>query len=345
MWIVATSILWTSLGMLVFRFRFIPANLPQILGRSLYWVGVPLQILALARRSNFADAVWFPPLITVVVLLLGLGLASLSLHFLKLATCRWLKTQRKYAELRQKAEKLPKNVDNWQFKSFTAELLSKILPKKRSSQGSFVLASMLGNTGFVGLAIAPAFVSQPYLSWVVLYGVAHNLLGSYGLGVFLASYFSKSLPGSNWCIHLRDLLRVPSLWAFIIGWLIRDIVLPTPIESGIQASLLFVVPSAFLLIGMQLSQLRGIKGLRIALIPAAIKMLVLPGLAGLGLTLLGLAGDARFALVLMSGMPTAFANVILAEEYDLDRQLAAGCIVLSTVSLPLMIPLWLTLFK
>jgi len=51
------------------------------------------------------------------------------------------------------------------------------------------------------------------------------------------------------------------------------------------------------------------------------------------------------ALVLMSGMPTAFANVILAEEYNLDRQIAASSILLSTVSLPLIIPLWLALFS
>lgn len=343
---MATSILWTGLGVLLFRFYSIPRYLPQILGRSLYWVGVPLQILALARRSNFANTVWFPPLITVIVLLLGLGLASLSLHFLTLPTSRWLKTQRRNAELRRVPEISSKNLHNWRLRlPLIVKSFSKVLPKRRSSQGSFVLASMLGNTGFVGLAIAPAFISQPYLGWIVLYGVTHNLLGSYGLGVFLASYFGRSVPGNNWLIYLRDLLSVPSLWAFVIGWLIRDIVLPAPIEWGVQASLLFVVPSAFLLIGMQLSQLQGIKGLRIALVPATLKMLVLPGLTGLGLTLLGLVGDARFALVLMSGMPTAFANVILAEEYNLDRQLAAGSIVLSTASLPLMIPLWLALFK
>ena len=73
-------------------------------------------------------------------------------------------------------------------------------------------------------------------------------------------------------------------------------------------------------------------------------MLVLPGIAGLALTILGLSGDARLAMVLMSGMPTAFACVVLAEEYNLDRQLAASSILLSTIMLPLMIPFWLALF-
>lgn len=323
MWVITTSILWTGLGLLLFR--FVPFYLPRLLGRSLYWVGVPLQVFALARRSNFDEAVWLPPLITVAVLLLGLGLASLSLQGLKRLKDCWPDAQSHHAEL-------------------SAELSSKFWPRHRSGQGSFVLASMLGNTGFVGLALVPAFVSDPYLGWVVLYGVTHNVLGSYGLGVILASYFGRPQQGSHWWIQVRDVSRVPSLWAFAVGWFSRYVELPTFIELGLQASLCLVIPGAFLLIGMQLGQIQGSKSLRLSLVPAALKMLVLPGLTGLGLTLLGLSGDARLALVLMSSMPTAFANLILAEEYNLDRQLAAGSVLLSTVALPVMIPLWLALF-
>ena len=43
-------------------------------------------------------------------------------------------------------------------------------------------------------------------------------------------------------------------------------------------------------------------------------------------------------------MPTAFAGLILAEEYDLDRELIAGSIVLTTAMLLLAIPLWLLIF-
>ena len=46
----------------------------------------------------------------------------------------------------------------------------------------------------------------------------------------------------------------------------------------------------------------------------------------------------------MAGMPTAFAGLILAEEYELDRELIASSIVLTTGTLLLTIPLWLVLF-
>lgn len=342
MWVMTTSILWTSLGVLLFRLQFLPLkeNLPQLLGRSLYWVGVPMQILALARRSDFTQAVWLPPAITLEVLLLGFGLACLSLYLLKLL--RSLK--RNSALIPQQVVVLAKNT-KWMRSLFASKSLSKLLPKQRAGKGSFVLASMLGNTGFIGLAIAPAFVAPAYLGWVVLYGVTHNLLGSYGIGVVLASYFGRQTQKNQWWMQLRDVICVPSLWAFAIGYFSRHLEFPTLIEWGLQTTLLLVIPGAFLLIGMQLSRLQGVKSFHTAVIPAALKILVLPAIAGIVLTYFGISGDARFALVLMSGMPTAFANLILAEEYNLDRQLAASSIVLSTIAFPLTIPLWLVLFK
>lgn len=71
---------------------------------------------------------------------------------------------------------------------------------------------------------------------------------------------------------------------------------------------------------------------------------MLPSLVAVGTTLLGLSGDPRLSLVLMAGMPSAFASLILAEEYNLDRNLASSSIALSTIGLLFVIHLWLSLF-
>jgi hypothetical protein len=75
-----------------------------------------------------------------------------------------------------------------------------------------------------------------------------------------------------------------------------------------------------------------------------VKVVVMPGLVGIAATLIGLSGDARLAMVLMAGVPTAFASLILAEEYDLDPDLAASSIVVSIGLLLLMIPVWLLVY-
>jgi len=82
----------------------------------------------------------------------------------------------------------------------------------------------------------------------------------------------------------------------------------------------------------------------LALVPTVIKVILMPMLVGIAAIVLHLPPNPRLALVLMSGMPTAFAGLILAEEYDLDRELIASSIVLTTAMLLVAIPLWLLIF-
>ncbi|MDY6938308.1 MAG: AEC family transporter [Cyanobacteriota bacterium] len=319
-------ILWTGLGLLLFR--FMPDRFPRLLGRSLYWVGVPLEILALARRTDFSQGTSVTPIITIVVLLLGLGLSWLS----------WQAFERPFDPNREDVLTMEPS------ETPSSETATRNAIGSRSRQGSYILSSTISNTGFVGLAIAPFLVSDRYLGLIIIYGVTHNILGTYGLGVFISSYFGQSEPGENIGRQIRDVLSVPSLWVFAFGVLTQSVVLPSALESGLQNSLLVVIPAAFLLTGMRLRQLQGWKSLKVALVPAGLKVAILPLLLGGGLTLLGWSGDARLALVLMSGMPTAFGGLILAEEYDLDRELITSSLILTTIGLLVMIPVWLVIF-
>lgn len=339
MLIILQSILWAIFGTILYREKIVNENLPRLLGRTLYWVGVPLQIFFLARKSNFDQIVWLPPLMTIVIILIGLVLTVFVVEILK---------QFIFAIV---TKLIPQNQMEglfWSVRSSiplsTRHFLDRATPDNRKSVGSFILASILGNTGFIGLALIPSFVDSGYWSWIVLYGLTHNVLGSYGLGVLVADHYSHSEKKSDWRNQLQGLLFLPSLWAFAYGYFGRDISLPSIIETIVSQGVLFVVPGAFILIGMQLSKLQQWQNLSLGIIPAMLKTLIIPGLAGLLLTLFGLRGDARLVLVLMSSMPTAFASIILAEEYNLDRQIAASSILLSTLALPIVIFIWLTIF-
>ena len=339
MLIILQSILWSIFGVIIYREGIVSANISKFLGRFLYWLGVPLQIFFLARKSNFEQIVWLPPIVTVLVLLLGLALVLFVLRLLqraflsdrpKLLSPAQLKVQSVAGE---SALVIWKKVD-----------LGSLVPTKNVGVGSFILASILGNTGFIGLALIPPFVEPNYWSWLVLYGVAHNVLGSYGLGVLVADHYSHSKRQNNWLDRLQSLLLLPSLWAFAYGYVCQNLTLPALLETVISKMVLLVVPGAFILIGMQLSKLQQWQNLRVGIFPAIFKMIVLPGITGLLLTCFGLEGDGRLVLVLMSSMPTAFASIILAEAYNLDRNVTASSILLSTLFLPVAFFLWLTIF-
>lgn len=312
-------ILWTSLGLL--SFRFIPQGFPRLLGRGLYWIGMPVEILALARKTNLSDSAGLEAVaITFAALLIGFGIAALSLFAL-----RWFAKPQAIAG---SSTESPSR--QWQ---------------NPAMQGSFILAAILGNTGFVGLAIAPSLINDEYLSWAVYYSITHNIIGIYVVGVLIASYFSHSTQENHWWMELRDVLSVPTLWAFLIGYFSQPLQLPELVESGLQASINVIIPCAFLLIGIRLSQVRGWKSFRTALLPALLRVAIIPAVVGVGTTcFLGLSGDRRLAMVLMAGMPSAFVGLILAEEYNLDRDLVASSIVVSTVLLLLLLPVWIVVF-
>ncbi|WP_041698471.1 hypothetical protein [Thalassoporum mexicanum] len=64
---------WTIAGL--FLLRFVPDVVPRILGRSLYWVGVPLQILAFTLRTELDRSLWLVPAVVIAALIASIGIA------------------------------------------------------------------------------------------------------------------------------------------------------------------------------------------------------------------------------------------------------------------------------
>ena len=307
-------ILWTGLGALLFR--FVPQSFPRFLGRSLYWIGVPWQIFALVRETDFSTTVGLAPVITIATLGTGLTIAWVTLQ-----TLLWLKTE-------SKPTWFPL-IEDW------------LPPLDRAAQGTFVIAATIGNTGFVGLGLIPALIGDGDMSWAVFFSVTQNLVGTYGIGVLVASHYGRSAAQSTVWTLLRDIFTVPTLWAFAASYATQSIAFPEWGETIVHSSLLFVIPASFLLMGMRLIQLKGIASLKSATIPVLLKAVILPSLVAIAVTILGLNHDARLSLMIMAGVPTAFASLILAEEYNLDHDLAASSIALSTIVILATIPVWL----
>jgi len=288
---------WVLVGLIFLR--SVPDFVPRLIGRSLYWVGVPLQVLAFMQRSEININLWIVPLIVAMSLVVGTGVA-------------WL--------------------------------LCRNLPK--SEKGDFLLAAILGNTGFVGLAITPNLVENSYLSWVVLFSLAHNIIGSYGLGVAIASYYGEHDIEVNWTTHFKSVVTTPALWAFGLGLYlqINQIELSGLVSDYLQRSIQIVVPMALLLVGIRLKSIKNWQNLSQALPATAVKLLFLPLAVGVGMGIVGITGSPQLAMVLQAGMPTALAGVILAEEYNLRKETILLSIALSSIGVLLSIPLWLWLF-
>jgi predicted permease len=297
----------------------LPPRIPQYLGKFLFWGGVPLSIFAFLRQSDLSESVWLAPVIAWVAMLTGAGLAWAWI---------WLATQRNLGQRNLGGDR--------------PSLSEPPSLQNRPAQGSFVLAAMVGNTGYLGYPVALAVVGPTYFGWAIFYDTLGSTLGAYGLGVLIAARLGAS--------HLaygalaRALLINPALWSFGLGLLSRDMPLPLGVEQGLQRLAWGIVMLALLLLGMRLSQLQSWSRLAQAAVGLSIKMVLVPLGIGVGLLAVGLPEPARLVLVLQMAMPPAFATLVIAEAYDLDRELTVTALALGSGGLFLTLPVWLLLF-
>jgi predicted permease len=74
-------------------------------------------------------------------------------------------------------------------------------------------------------------------------------------------------------------------------------------------------------------------------------MLIVPLLLGSVLSLFGVTGATKLAIVLQMAMPPAFATLVIAEVYNLDRDLSVTALAVGSGGLLVTLPIWLWLFS
>ncbi len=287
----------------LFLGRKLPKTVADSLGQFLFWIGVPISIVAFLRHADLSGSIWLAPAIAWIAILLGAVFAWV-----------WMTNEGSQGS------------PGW----------------SKPAQGSFLLASMIGNTGYLGFPITLAIVGEKYFGWAVFYDLLGSTLGAYGLGVLLAAHFGAQAK-SQWHLTLA-LLKNPALWSLGAGLWFRLYPLPALAEATLKGLGWGMIAISLVLIGMRLSQINSWQRLPTALVSQGIKMLLVPLLLGAGISRLGITGTFQLAIVLQMAMPPAFATLVLAEAYNLDRELAVTALAVGSSGLLLTLPVWLLLF-
>jgi predicted permease len=283
--------------------RKLPLQFPTQLGKFLFWVGVPISIVTFLRQTDLSGQIWIAPAIAHLAILLGAFLAWLG-----------IKGQ---------------------------AYLTNSLPQQ-PTQGSLILAAMVGNTGYLGFPITLTMVGKEYFAWALFYDLLGTLFGVYGLGVLLAARFGSQ--AGNYLQAAKAIIINPPLWSFGFGLIFRQITIPSVAELTLETLAWCALAASLILMGMRVSRLDSWYKLKPAGISVVIKMLLVPLVLGSCLRLFGVTGEAAQVVVLQMAMPPAFGTLILAETFDLDRDLTVTTLGIGAMVLLFTLPLWLWLF-
>lgn len=323
---------------------FLSARHIHWLGQSLYWIGVPISVFAFLRQADLSGSIWIAPLVAWVAVLVSLALAWL-----------WMQSQISQSS-RSAAKHSPPSVECADLKldPFDPALDPNHSPQgpnarshsspawNSATQGSFLLTTMVGNTGYLGYPVVLSLVGSQYFGWAIFYDLLGTMLASYGLGVVLAAQFGSAVGGTGQII--KALFYNPTLWSFCLGLVLHDAVFPSAVDRVLNSLGWSAIALSLILIGIRLRQMSSWQHVHTASVSLSIKMLIVP--LGLGFLLHQIALDPAVELVMLlqTAMPPAFASLVLSEAFGLDQELTVTTLIMGTVGLLGMLPLWVWWF-
>jgi predicted permease len=323
---------WTLLGYVLGK--LLPKIFTTYLGKALLFVGVPISIISFLRQADLSGWIVIAPTTAWVAILVGAGLAWI-----------WIDlgvSDERFSKLSRGITSREKNVE-------TSPSMDTALEHETSwsgaTQGSFLLAMTLGNTAFMGYPVSLALVGPQYFAWSLFYDLIGSTIAAYSVGIALASRYGSMSGGQKRPNPFVSMAKTPALWSSPIGVGMRFIPLPTVVTSGMSTIAWTTVTLSLVMIGMQLSQLKTLRNVKRALTCLSIKMLFTPLVVGTGLMFFGVTGEPRMAMVLQMAMPPAFSTLVIAQAYNLDRDLTVTTLAFGVVLLLFTIPIWLWLFS
>lgn len=214
------------------------------------------------------------------------------------------------------------------------------------SRKSLVATTLLANSGNIGLPFILFSLGEAGLARAIVYLVAS--------AIFIASVGPIILKGEGVAAGLQVTLRLPVFWATLGGIALlilnrsvsisddRILALLTAVDRALELLSGAAIPTALIVLGIQLSQTQLAFGLY-ELCAACLRLFISPLSACAIGRLLGLEGLDLTVLVMQSAMPVAVNTLIWVSELGGDRVRVAKTIVLSTMMSFITLPvvLWL----
>jgi len=218
---------------------------------------------------------------------------------------------------------------------FLRGLNASVLARHRVNPREFattLVATFVFNGANFGLSIVSFAFGEEALTYAVIIYIAGSTV-AWTLGPYVSSSGAASMLKS-----LESILRTPVVYALALALALKAAgisELPPALSRSSQLLADASIPLMLVLLGLQLGAFRKPDRWLLLISGTAIRLLLAPLIAIAFASLLSLEGAARAAFILQAGMPTAVLTLILAYEFDTDRDLALNLIMTTTLLSPI----------
>lgn len=200
----------------------------------------------------------------------------------------------------------------------------------RPELSAFLLVVMFSNSGNFGLPVVLFAFGSEALSHGTVYFVTSSIM-TYTVGVFMAAAGRRSVYRA-----LAGVLTVPAIYSVgaAAAVLALGIHVPIAIERPVGLLSDAALPMMIVVLGMQLERATLPDRPWLVVMAVVLSLAVAP-LVAIGVTgLVGVAGPARQAAVIIASMPVAVVTTILALEFDVAPAFVTSAVFVSTLASP-----------
>jgi len=219
-------------------------------------------------------------------------------------------------------------------------LVLKAMKVSNKQTGTLLLAASFPNSTYLGLPVLDQVIGAHTRSTVLQYDLFACTPILLSFGMLIAHYYGD---GDTEVHPLRELAKVPPLWAVIIGISLNTMGIQQPeiVHSGLTTLAGGVVPLMLIVLGMSIRwQSLHFRYLKLLLPVVAISLIVVPFTVLAMSSMIDFDSSKTMVVTLIAAMPTMVFGIVICERYSLDSQLYAAAVTLTTITSLITLPLW-----
>lgn len=216
----------------------------------------------------------------------------------------------------------------------------------RIESAMYRMLTLFPNCGFMGIPIVTSLLGKEYVIYVAVYMLIYNLIiYTYGVQLMcsIRPELSKSREKDSFLGIIRTIFINPGVIASIAALLIFfcNIQLPASIATFCTYMGNPCIPVSMLLIGYSIANAnleKILKSVRMYIF-LFLKMLILPIACSLLIRFLPFDSTISILFLILIAMPTGSMTVMIAQKYNIESDMIAGGVVLSTIVSLITLPL------